>query len=73
MSLFFMTATAEQSAAEREAPKETPKQAPQSLLSRLAWEVYRDLTKPSDVPPSVSLPARAVATARLAWLNRKDY
>src|SRR6266545_1946068 len=37
MSLFFMTATAEQSAAEREAPRETPKQAPQSLLSRLAW------------------------------------
>jgi sulfonate transport system permease protein len=37
MSLFFMTATAEQSAAEREAPKETARQAPQSLLSRLAW------------------------------------
>jgi sulfonate transport system permease protein len=32
-----MTATAEQSATEREAPKETAKQAPQSLLSRLAW------------------------------------
>jgi sulfonate transport system permease protein len=37
MSLFFMTATAEQSATEREAPKETARQAPQSLLSRLAW------------------------------------
>jgi sulfonate transport system permease protein len=37
MSLFFMTATAEQSAAGREASKETAKQAPQSLLSRLAW------------------------------------
>jgi len=37
MSLFFMTATAEQSATERAAPKETAKQAPQSLLSRLAW------------------------------------
>ncbi len=37
MSLFFMTATADQSAAEREAPKETAKQAPRSLLSRLAW------------------------------------
>jgi sulfonate transport system permease protein len=37
MSLFFMTATAEQSTAEREAPKETARQAPQSLLARLAW------------------------------------
>jgi sulfonate transport system permease protein len=37
MSLFFMTATAEQSVAEREAPKETARQAPPSLLSRLAW------------------------------------
>src|SRR4051812_8324560 len=37
MSLFFMTATAEQPAAEREAPKETAKQAPRTLLSRLAW------------------------------------
>jgi sulfonate transport system permease protein len=37
MSLFFMTATAEQSATERDAPKETARQAPQSLLSRLAW------------------------------------
>jgi sulfonate transport system permease protein len=37
MSLFFMTATAEQAAAGREASKETAKQAPQSLLSRLAW------------------------------------
>jgi sulfonate transport system permease protein len=37
MSLFFMTATAEQSATEREAPKQTAKQAPQSLLLRLAW------------------------------------
>src|SRR5215475_4346130 len=36
MSLFFMTATAEQSAAQREAPRETAK-APQSLLARLAW------------------------------------
>jgi sulfonate transport system permease protein len=37
MSLFFMTATAEQSAAQREAPKETGGKAPRSLLSRLAW------------------------------------
>jgi sulfonate transport system permease protein len=37
MSLFFMTATAEQSATEREAAKETARQGPQSLLSRLAW------------------------------------
>src|SRR4051794_728689 len=37
MSLFIMTATAEQPAAEREAPKETAKQAPRTLLSRLAW------------------------------------
>src|SRR5262245_41090206 len=37
MSLFFMTATAEQSATEREAAKETARQAPQSLLARLAW------------------------------------
>ena len=37
MSLFHMTATAEQSAAEREAPKEAVRQAPQSLLARLAW------------------------------------
>jgi sulfonate transport system permease protein len=37
MSLFFMTATAEQSAAEREAPKQAARQAPQSLLARLAW------------------------------------
>src|SRR5262249_53385562 len=36
MSLFFMTATAERSATQREAPKETAK-APQSLLARLAW------------------------------------
>ena len=36
MSLFFMTATAEQSATDREAPKETAK-ASQSLLARLAW------------------------------------
>jgi len=47
MSLFFMTATAEQSAAEREAPKETPKQAPQSLLSRLAWPTL-GLVLPAD-------------------------
>src|SRR5262249_34921773 len=37
MSLFFMTATAEQSAAQREATKETAGKAPQSLLARLAW------------------------------------
>jgi len=37
MSLFFMTATAEQSATGREAAKETARQAPQSLLARLAW------------------------------------
>jgi sulfonate transport system permease protein len=37
MSLFFMTATAEQSAAQREAPKETAGKTPQSLLARLAW------------------------------------
>lgn len=44
-----------------------------AFLSRLAWEVYRDLTHPSDLPPPVSLPGRAVAAARLAWLNRRDY
>jgi sulfonate transport system permease protein len=37
MSLFFMTATAEPSATERESPKQAADQASQSLLSRLAW------------------------------------